>query len=148
MPPLRRVDLALDPIEQFGWWWKQAVGDVPLAGAMALATVDSDGGPDARTVMLRDHGPKGFRFFTDVESASGRQLAGNPRAAMVVHWRELDRQVRVRGRVDVLARADRDQHYLLVPAEIEFWQGHVGRPHDRFLYRRESHGWLIARLAP
>ena len=71
---------------------------MPLAEAMTLATVDADGAPDARMVLLKGFGPDGFRFFTNYESAKGDELAANPRAALVIYWRELDRQVRDQGR--------------------------------------------------
>src|SRR3979490_2064300 len=97
MPPLELERMAQDPIEQFGAWFEQATADVPLAEAMTLATVDEDGSPDARMVLLKGFGPDGFRFFSNYESAKGVQLAANPRAALVIYWRELDRQGRGRG---------------------------------------------------
>ena len=70
---------------------------------MTLATLDADGGPDARMVLLKGHGPDGFRFFTNYESAKAREIAADPRGALVIYWRELDRQVRVRGTLERLA---------------------------------------------
>jgi pyridoxamine 5'-phosphate oxidase len=199
MPPLRREALADDPVEQFAGWYERAAREVPLADAMCIATVDERGMPDARMVLLKGHGPEGFRFYTNRNSAKGRQLEANPRAAAVIYWRELDRQVRARGQVEALddetsdayfatrprdsqlgARASpqseaidsrelldarvaeleaqfrdrevpRPEHwggYLLVPDEIEFWQGQFGRLHDRFRYTRSDDGWRIERLAP
>jgi pyridoxamine 5'-phosphate oxidase len=110
MPPLEREGLRDDPFEQFGDWFEQA-SDVPLAEAMTLATVDADGSPDARMVLLKGFGPDGFRFFTNYESAKGEELAANPRAALVVYWRELDRQVRVRGGVERLPPSDSDAYF-------------------------------------
>jgi pyridoxamine 5'-phosphate oxidase len=110
MPPLEREGLRDDPIEQFGDWFEQA-RDVPLAEAMTLATVDADGSPDARMVLLKGFGPDGFRFFTNYESAKGEELAANPRAALVVYWRELDRQVRMRGGVEPLSPSDSDAYF-------------------------------------
>jgi pyridoxamine 5'-phosphate oxidase len=199
MPPLRRSDLADDPFSQFADWYERAAAEVPLADAICIATVDPDGLPDARMVLLKGHGPEGFRFYTNLESAKGRQLAAAPHAAMVAYWRELDRQVRARGPVERLDDADSDAYfagrprdsqlgawasaqseplgsreelddrvaefdiayrdrpiprpphwggYLLIPAEVEFWQGQVGRLHDRFRYRRDGGGWTIERLSP
>lgn len=198
MPPLRRADLADDPIEQFSAWYAVAQEEVPLAEAMTLATVDSDGAPDARMVLLKGHGPGGFRFFTNYESAKGGQLDGSEQAALVLYWREQDRQVRVRGIVTRISAEDSDAYfasrprdsrlgawaspqsrlvadragldaalteieqrfpddvprppqwggYLLDPRTIEFWQGRVGRLHDRFIYEREGAGWTISRLGP
>jgi pyridoxamine 5'-phosphate oxidase len=199
MPPLRRSDLDQDPIVQFGAWFRRAREEAPLPEAMTLATVDADGAPDARMVLLKGFDERGFRFFTNHASAKGRQLQAGPRAALVLYWRELDRQVRVRGPVERLAEEesdayfatrprdsqlgawaspqserlpDRDQldrqvaehearfagdevprpphwgGFLLRPAQIEFWQGQVGRLHDRFRYTRSGDGWEIERLAP
>ena len=79
MPPLRRADLADDPIEQFAAWFAHAEQEVPLAEAMTLATVDEHGAPDARMVLLKGFGPAGFRFFTNYEAprpGSSRRAAG------------------------------------------------------------------------
>ena len=110
-PPLRRADLADDPIEQFGRWLETAVLEVPLAEAMTLATVDAAGCPDARMVLLKGHGADGFRFFTNYESAKAGQIGADPRGALVIYWRELDRQVRVRGELERLPAADSDAYF-------------------------------------
>ncbi len=110
-PPLRRADLAADPVEQFGRWYEQAVSEVPLAEAMTLATVDADGSPDARMVLLKGHGPDGFRFFTNYESAKSREIAADPRGALVIYWREQDRQVRVRGAIERISAEDSDAYF-------------------------------------
>ena len=102
-PPLDRESLADEPLEQFAKWFEEARAAVPLAEAMTVATVDADGAPDARMVLLKGFAPDGFRFFTNYESAKGDELAANPRAALVIYWRELDRQVRIRGEVERLS---------------------------------------------
>jgi pyridoxamine 5'-phosphate oxidase len=109
--------MAQDPIEQFGAWFEQAMADVPLAEAMTLATVDGDGSPDARMVLLKGFGPDGFRFFTNYESAKGVELAANPGAALVIYWRELDRQVRVRGAAERLPQAESDLYFASRPRD-------------------------------
>jgi pyridoxamine 5'-phosphate oxidase len=111
MPPLHRSALADDPIEQFAGWYEQAVAEVPLADAMTLATVDRDGAPDARMVLLKGFGPDGFRFFTNLWSTKAQELDVVPRAALVLYWRELDRQVRVRGPVEKLPDSDSDEYF-------------------------------------
>ena len=116
-PPLDRDRLADDPMEQFAAWFAEAREDVPLDEAMTLATVDEQGRPDARMVLLKGFGPEGFRFFTNYESAKGRELEANPRAALVVYWRELDRQVRVRGEVERLSAPDSDDYFASRPRE-------------------------------
>ena len=116
-PPLDREDLADEPLELFAKWFEEARVVVPLAEAMTVATVDADGAPNARMVLLKGFGPDGFRFFTNYESAKGDELAANPRAALVIYWRELDRQVRIRGEVERLSSQDSDAYF-------------ASRPHD------------------
>ena len=116
-PPLDREHLANDPLEQFARWFEEAQAVVPLAEAMTLATVDADGMPNARMVLLKGFGPDGFRFFTNYESAKGEELAASPRAALVIYWRELDRQVRVRGEVERLPARDSDAYFASRPRE-------------------------------
>lgn len=116
-PWLDRDRLAADPMEQFAAWSAEAREDVPLDEAMTLATVDEQGWPDARMVLLKGFGPEGFRFFTNYESAKGIELEANPRAALVVYWRELDRQVRVRGEVNRLSAADSDVYFATRPRD-------------------------------
>lgn len=116
-PPLDREHLANDPLEQFAQWFEEAQAVVPLAEAMTLATVDADGAPNARMVLLKGWGPDGFRFFTNYESAKGEELAASPRAALVIYWRELDRQVRVRGEVERLPAGDSDAYFASRPRE-------------------------------
>lgn len=116
-PPLDREQLANDPLEQFAQWFEEAQAVVPLAEAMTLATVAADGVPNARMVLLKGFGPDGFRFFTNYESAKGEELAASPRAALVIYWRELDRQVRVRGEVERLPAEDSDAYFASRPRE-------------------------------
>ncbi len=123
MPPLVRSALADDPIEQFREWYERAIAEVPLADAMALATVDADGAPDARMVLLKGFGPDGFRFFTNLGSAKARQLRARPSAALILYWRELDRQVRIRGPVAKLPPQADDEYFATRPeaARIGAW---------------------------
>jgi pyridoxamine 5'-phosphate oxidase len=118
-PPLDREHLAADPIEQFEAWFADARDAVPLPEAMALATVDAEAWPDARMVLLKGFGPEGFRFFTNYESAKGTQLAASSRAAVVLYWRELDRQVRVRGEVERLSPEDSDAYFASRPRDSQ-----------------------------
>jgi pyridoxamine 5'-phosphate oxidase len=118
-PPLDRDHLAADPIEQFAAWFGDAREAAPLAEAMTLATTDADGSPDARMVLLKGFGPDGFRFFTNYESAKGEQLAVKPRAALVLYWRELDRQVRIRGEVERLSPEDSDAYFASRPRDSQ-----------------------------
>jgi pyridoxamine 5'-phosphate oxidase len=119
LPPLRREDLAPDPLAQFTAWYERAVAEVPLCDAMTLATVDDTGHPDARMVLLKGHGPDGLSFYTNLESAKGRQLAGRPQAAAVIYWRELDRQVRARGPVEPLPGETADEYFATRPRDSQ-----------------------------
>src|SRR5215211_2874398 len=117
MPPLELDRMPADPIEQFAVWFEEAWEVVPLAEAMTLATVDAADVPDARMVLLKGFGPAGFRFFTNYESAKGRELEANPRAALVLYWRELDRQVRVRGPVTRIPATESDEYFAIRPRD-------------------------------
>ena len=130
MPPLHRSELADDPIEQFREWYERAREVVPLADAMTLATVDAEGAPDARMVLLKGFGADGFRFFTNLESAKAQQLKVAPRAALILYWRELDRQVRIRGAAEKLAAEDDDAYFATRPtaAQIGAWASPQSQP--------------------
>lgn len=117
MPALEREVLRDDPIEQFADWFERARADVPLPEAMTLATVDEEGHPNARMVLLKGFGPDGFRLFTNYESTKGAELDANPQAALVIYWRELDRQVRVRGEVERLPAEDSDAYFASRPRD-------------------------------
>ena len=117
--PLRRAALDADPICQFERWFAEAERELPLPEAMTLATVDADCRPDARMVLLKGFGADGFRFFSNYESAKGRQLAERPLAALVIYWRELDRQVRLAGPVSRLSAEDSDAYFATRPRESQ-----------------------------
>ena len=97
---MQETDLDPDPVAQFRRWYDDAVAaGVRQPDAMTLATTTTDGSPSARTVLLRGLDDRGFAFYTNLESAKGRDLADRPQAALVFHWREVERQVRVTGPV-------------------------------------------------
>src|SRR5512132_199451 len=97
---------------------------------MTLATVDEEGAPDARMVLLKGFGPDGFRFFTNYESEKARQLDAEGRAAIVVYWRELDRQVRIRGAVTRLPAEDSDAYFASRDraSQLVAWASPQSRP--------------------
>jgi len=130
MPPLDRAMLAADPIAQFAAWWELAEREVPLPDAMTLATVDAEGAPDARMVLLKGFGADGFRFFTNYESAKAEELAATPRAALILYWREVDRQVRARGPVERLSDAESDAYFATRPraSQLGAWASPQSRP--------------------
>lgn len=99
--PLREEDLDPDPIRQFEAWFAAArEAGIREPEAMTLATATPDGRPSARMVLLKGYGPEGFTLYTNTESRKGRELAANPRAALVAYWEALGRQVRVEGPVE------------------------------------------------
>jgi len=101
-----------DPFELFGTWLKAATESEPNDGnAMAVATVDETGMPDVRMVLLKDFDPEGFVFYTNLESAKGRQLLAHPKAALLFHWKSLRRQVRIRGEVVPVTDAEADAYF-------------------------------------
>ena len=102
----------LDPFAVFEEWFALARESEPNdPHAMALATVDDDGLPDVRMVLLNQRDARGFAFFTNFESAKGEQLHAHPSAAMLMHWKSLRRQVRVRGPVEVVTPAEADAYF-------------------------------------
>lgn len=103
---LTESSAATDPFQQFRTWFNEAeAAAVHEANAMALATVSPDGQPSARTVLLKGL-DTGFIFYTNYESRKGRELAVNPKAAMLFFWKELERQVRVEGMVERITREE------------------------------------------
>lgn len=207
-------DLPGEPVDLFAAWFTEALAaGLPEPNAMVLATASAEGVPSARTVLLKGYGTDGFRFFTNHTSRKGRDLAANPRAALVFPWHAIHRQVRVSGPVRRLSAEDSAAYfrtrpygsqigawasrqssvvgsreelearfaelaekwpdpavvagaeevptppfwggYLVIPEEIEFWQGRPDRMHDRIRYRRaateggdETGGWVVERLCP
>jgi pyridoxamine 5'-phosphate oxidase len=103
---------------------------VPLCEAITLATVDAEGRPDARMVLLKGFDRRGFRFFTNYESAKAAQLERSGRAAIVAYWRELDRQVRARGTVARLSSEESDAYFATRPraAQLGAWASPQSRP--------------------
>jgi pyridoxamine 5'-phosphate oxidase len=116
---LRHDDLDADPIEQFARWFAAAGESVPLAEAMALATVDAGGAPAVRYVLLKGFGPKGFDFYTDYRSDKADELEANPRAALAFWWPQLGRQVRLSGLVSKLGAADSDAYFATRPRDAQ-----------------------------
>jgi len=106
----------LDPLALFEEWFALARdSEVNDPHAMALASADETGLPDVRMVLLNRRDPRGFCFFTNFESAKGRQLLANPQAAMVMHWKSLRRQVRMRGPVEIVAPSEADDYFASRP---------------------------------
>ncbi|HEY5082386.1 MAG TPA: pyridoxamine 5'-phosphate oxidase [Bauldia sp.] len=120
-----------DPIRLFAEWLAEAEATEPNdPNAMALATVDGDGLPDVRMVLLKGHDARGFVFYTNFDSTKGRQLIAHPRAALVVHWKSLRRQVRVRGSVTEVTPAEADAYFASRSrgSQVGAWASIQSRP--------------------
>lgn len=120
-----------DPYALFREWLAEAVAKEPNdANAMAVATADADGLPDVRMVLLKDVDERGFVFYTNLESAKGRQLAANPQAAVLFHWKSLRRQVRARGQVTRVSDEEADAYFATRarPAQLGAWASDQSRP--------------------
>ena len=108
--------MAVDPLAVFHEWFEEArAAGVEAPEAMTLATADADGRPSARMLLLKSADERGFTFFSGYESRKGRELADNPRAALVFYWRPLGRQVRVEGSVRRLSAEESDAYWATRP---------------------------------
>lgn len=128
---LRESDLDPDPIAQFGQWFAEArSAGVAQADAMTLATVSQEGQPSARMVLLKEPAAGGFVFFTNYRSRKARDLAVNPRAALLFFWRELSRQVRITGTVTKISRAESEAYFRTRPrgAQLSAWASWQSSP--------------------
>ena len=122
---------AEEPLGLFAAWLAEAGTSEPNdPNAMALATVDGDGLPDVRMVLLKGYDADGFVFYSHIDSAKGRELAVNPRAALLFHWKSLRRQVRVRGTVSRVTDAEADAYFATRPkqAQIGAWASKQSQP--------------------
>ena len=125
--------MTTDPIILFDQWFAEArAAEINDPEAMALATVDESGQPSVRMVLLKDHGPGGFTFYTNGQSAKGEQIAANPRAALLFHWKTLRRQVRVEGPVEPVGEADADAYFATRARDSQLgaWASDQSRPLD------------------
>jgi pyridoxamine 5'-phosphate oxidase len=107
-----------DPLDQFGVWFQQALdAQVPEPNAMTLATVSPDARPSTRVVLIKGYDARGIVWFTNYDSRKGRELATNPWAALQFHWVELERVVRIEGRVAKVDEAESDTYYSSRPLD-------------------------------
>lgn len=120
-----------DPVPLFEQWFAEAQRlPTPNPNAMTLATIDADGAPSARIVLLRGFSREGARFFTNRNSRKGRALAANARAALLFHWDLLDRQVRIEGRVSLASDAESDEYFAQRPVDsrVNAWASDQSEP--------------------
>ncbi|GIZ53186.1 pyridoxamine 5'-phosphate oxidase [Noviherbaspirillum aridicola] len=109
---LSEEDVAADPVEQFSKWFAEAVAaQVPEPNAMTVATVNAEGRPSSRILLIKEFDQRGFTFFTNYESRKGQELQANPHAALLFFWSELERQVRIEGRVEQITAAENDAYF-------------------------------------
>lgn len=122
---------ASEPFALFERWFSDATASEPNdPNAMALATVDPDGLPNVRMVLMKGWDEAGFVFYTNTESAKGRELLSGKKAALVLHWKSLKRQVRVRGPVEIVTDAEADEYFHSRPRDsrIGAWASQQSRP--------------------
>jgi pyridoxamine 5'-phosphate oxidase len=125
--------MATDPFQLFDEWFAEAqASELNDAEAMALATADASGRPSVRMVLLKGHGPDGFVFYTNEQSAKGNQLAGNPQAALLFHWKSLRRQVRIEGPVERVSTEESDAYFASRSRDSQLgaWASDQSRPLD------------------
>jgi pyridoxamine 5'-phosphate oxidase len=107
------LDPELDPFDRFQAWFIEATdAEVNDANSMTLATATPDGRPSARAVLLKGQDERGFVFYTNMQSRKGEELAANPHAALLFHWKSLRRQVRIEGPVELVTAAENDAYFL------------------------------------
>lgn len=113
---LSETDVLDDPIAQFNKWFDEArQAQIPELNAMSVSTVAADGRPSSRILLIKDVDERGFSWFTNYESRKGHELGQNPHAALLFYWIELERQVRIEGRVEKLSAAESDAYFHIRP---------------------------------
>lgn len=190
----------IHPIILLKQWFEEALeSKVMEPNAMTLSTVDKNGYPNSRMVLMKGIEDESIRFFTNYESVKGRELQNNPHVACVLWWGELERQIRIKGSVKKISEKESEEYFSIRPvesqlgawaskqsrgvsgreelevafnearikfqnttvpkpqnwggydiliSEIEFWQGRLGRMHDRILFKKKIETWTKERLAP
>jgi pyridoxamine 5'-phosphate oxidase len=135
-----------DPLALFDAWFAEAHTSEPNdANAMALATATAAGRPSVRMVLLKDHGPDGFVFYTNAESRKGREIAENPHAALLFHWKSLRRQVRIEGSLTEVTPAEADAYFHSRPRVSQL--GSAASDQSRPLDSRQTYLDRVEQLA-
>lgn len=125
--------MADDPFALFDAWYAEAkAAEINDADAMALATATADGAPSVRIVLLKDHGPQGFTFYTNADSRKGEELAANRQASLLFHWKALRRQVRIEGNVEEVGAGEADSYFATRgrDSQLGAWASEQSRPLD------------------
>lgn len=134
---LSEKDVDKNPIKQFEKWFNAAIGaQIYEPNVMTLATADKTGKPNARIVLLKGFDEKGFSFFTNYLSTKGKELKKNPQACLVFFWAELERQVRIEGKVEKLDKEASEKYFHSRPAESQI--GAIASPQSQIISDRNS----------
>lgn len=113
---LSELDIAADPVVQFSTWFDEAVkAEIPEPNAMSVATVGADGKPSSRIVLIKQVDAKGFTWFTNYHSRKGLEIAQHPHVALLFHWVELERQVRIEGKIEQVSAQESDAYFSSRP---------------------------------
>jgi pyridoxamine 5'-phosphate oxidase len=117
---LNEADVLENPIAQFSKWFGEALAaEVPEANAMSVSTVGKNGRPSSRILLIKDVDVRGFTWFTNYNSRKGEDLLANPFAALLFYWIELERQVRIEGRVERVSAAESDAYFYSRPVKSQ-----------------------------
>ena len=130
---LSKSEVSADPFTQFGKWMDEAIAaEVPEPTAMSLATANADGRPSSRIVLLKGFDSQGFVFYTNYNSHKGRELDENPFAALTFFWPELERQIRIAGRVTKVSGEESDEYFNSRPftSRVGAWASEQSEPLD------------------
>ncbi|MDB5765175.1 MAG: pdxH [Herminiimonas sp.] len=134
---LSETDVSADPIKQFVKWFDEAViAKIPEPNAMSVATVGPNGRPSSRILLIKEIDQRGFIWFTNYESRKGNELQGNQYAALLFHWVELERQVRIEGRVERVSAAESDAYFHSRPLKSRI--GAIASAQSRTIPNREA----------
>jgi len=138
---LDETEIEQNPIKQFDNWWQDALSaNITEVNAMTVATSSADGMPSARIMLLKGFSERGFVFFTNYNSFKGQQLTENPRACLVFFWKEVERQVRIKGIIEKTSNEDSDTYFQSRPKASQI--GAITSPQSRVIENRQ---WLDER---
>jgi pyridoxamine 5'-phosphate oxidase len=139
-----------EPLRLFAAWFSEATASEPAdPNAMTLATVDADGLPNARMVLLKGFDERGFAFYTNLDSQKGRELDACPKAALVFHWKSLTRQVRLRGPMEHVDDAEADAYFATRPrlAQVGAWASKQSAPLESRIAFEKAVAFYMAKFA-
>jgi pyridoxamine 5'-phosphate oxidase len=139
-----------EPLRLFGAWLVDATKSEPAdPTAMALATVDQNGLPNARMVLMKGFDEQGFVFYTNLDSQKGRELEGQPKGALVFHWKSLARQVRLRGSIERVSEAEADAYFATRPrlAQVGAWASRQSAPLESRMAFEKAIAFYMAKFA-